>query len=210
MMSELDPAATAMTRRRPISLLRDRRRRAWNSHWRAKAGLRADFVGALVCGCRADLAIASSEELVRHGTLAFLADGDDVLYLAISRLPYHGEPYCATRSGPWRSGRLYSWMQFVPGRAHSRARTRPLADAAALARRGGMCLGCRCTSCSESAGRHAASWPGLHADRAVGRGFVGGQTLLGVKDLVRGMLAARRVADAQCPGHFRVVTPLLA
>src|SRR5438105_252471 len=106
MMSELDPAATAMT---PTSAnLAPPEGQTSSSLQPARAregaGFRADVVGALVCaGVGLILAIAPHlTMLARHGTLAFLADGDDVLYLAISRLPYHGEPglrdpFC----GPW-------------------------------------------------------------------------------------------------------------
>ncbi len=54
--------------------------------------------------------------LAAKGTLTYLADGDDVLYLAIARIPYHGEnkvrdPFARPTDGV---PSLYSWMQFVP------------------------------------------------------------------------------------------------
>ena len=50
------------------------------------------------------------------GTLEFVADGDDVLYLAVSRVPYQGgwslrDPFCTPDQ---RVPTLYAWLQFVP------------------------------------------------------------------------------------------------
>jgi hypothetical protein len=61
--------------------------------------------------------------LVRYGTADYLGDGDDVLYLAVSRQPYDGEP---TLRDPFlRPGRsmptLYVWAQFGPPAELARA-----------------------------------------------------------------------------------------
>src|SRR5438874_990300 len=79
---------------------------------------RADLVAAVACGALGmALAVAPHlATLARHGTLEYVADGDDVLYLAIARAPYHGEP--ALRDPFSNPGAavptLYSWLPFVP------------------------------------------------------------------------------------------------
>lgn len=79
---------------------------------------RADGLACLACVLVGGvLAVAPHlATLAQQGTLAYLADGDDVLYLAVARVPYHGEntlrdPFCRpTEHVPC----LYSWLQFVP------------------------------------------------------------------------------------------------
>src|SRR5262249_52307705 len=54
--------------------------------------------------------------LTQRGTMQFLADQDDVYYLAMTRAPYYGsleltDPY----RGGWEAGPVqFAWMQFVP------------------------------------------------------------------------------------------------
>jgi hypothetical protein len=54
--------------------------------------------------------------LARRGTIEYLADGDDVLYLAIARAPYYGEnqlrdPFSLPSA---HVPTLFAWFQFVP------------------------------------------------------------------------------------------------
>lgn len=54
--------------------------------------------------------------MAKYGTARYLADGDDVLYLAVARIPANGEN--ALRDPFSRPGEstpsLYAWLQFVP------------------------------------------------------------------------------------------------
>lgn len=52
----------------------------------------------------------------KYGTLEFLADADDIAYLAVARAPYYGESALRDPfSGRWeRVPSLYSWAQFAP------------------------------------------------------------------------------------------------
>lgn len=54
--------------------------------------------------------------LARHGTLDYIQDSDEIVYLSVARAPYYGE---AALRDPFESKEeklpsLYSWMQFVP------------------------------------------------------------------------------------------------
>jgi hypothetical protein len=79
---------------------------------------RSDFFACLGC-MMLGLFLAIEPHLAKlasEGTLEYLPDGDDILYLSISRHPFHGEtglrdPFStADRKVPT----LYSWLQFVP------------------------------------------------------------------------------------------------
>jgi len=77
-----------------------------------------DALACLLCaGVGLALAVAPHlTMLATHGSADYVADGDDVLYLAIARIPYYGEfalrdPF-ADRSRNLPT--LYSWAQFVP------------------------------------------------------------------------------------------------
>jgi hypothetical protein len=78
---------------------------------------RHDVFAALVCAILAALfaMIPHWQSLAQHGSAEFLADGDDVLYLAICRAPYHGSAALVDPFDP-QSGRptLYPWLPYVP------------------------------------------------------------------------------------------------
>jgi hypothetical protein len=79
---------------------------------------RADFRAASACAA-VGLLLAIAPHLTmlaRTGGAEYLADDDDILYLAIGRIPYHGEsalrdPF-SSRSD--RVPSLFAWLQFVP------------------------------------------------------------------------------------------------
>lgn len=82
------------------------------------AWTRADFLACLACAALG-LVLAVEPHLANwaaEGTLDYIQDGDDLLYLAISRVPYHGEwslrdPFSTPEE---RVPTLYAWLQFVP------------------------------------------------------------------------------------------------
>jgi hypothetical protein len=79
---------------------------------------RKDITACIIC-CILGVAIAVLPHIVvfiKHGTLEYLADGDDVLYLSITKAPYYGEwslrdPFARYSD---KIPTLYSWLQFVP------------------------------------------------------------------------------------------------
>ena len=79
---------------------------------------RADLGASLLC-MLVGFVLATAPHwtnLINRGTLNYLSDGDDILYLAIARIPYHGEngvrdPFARQDE---HVPSLYSWMQFVP------------------------------------------------------------------------------------------------
>ncbi|HEY2156723.1 MAG TPA: hypothetical protein VGH33_13915, partial [Isosphaeraceae bacterium] len=79
---------------------------------------RADDFACLACALLG-LVIAISPHLAKwfaEGTLDYVADGDDVLYLAISRVPYYDgwslrDPFATPDE---HVPTLYAWLQFVP------------------------------------------------------------------------------------------------
>src|SRR5579875_9665 len=79
---------------------------------------RADFLACAGCAVLG-LVLAVEPHLAKwaaEGTLNYVPDGDDALYLAISRLPYYGEwslrdPFATPDEAV---PTLYAWLQFVP------------------------------------------------------------------------------------------------
>jgi hypothetical protein len=79
---------------------------------------RADLIACLAC-VTLGLLLAIEPHLAKlatQGTLEYLPDGDDVLYLSISRIPHLGEsntrdPFSLPDA---KVPTLYSWFQFVP------------------------------------------------------------------------------------------------
>ncbi|MBX6315438.1 MAG: hypothetical protein IRY99_21380, partial [Isosphaeraceae bacterium] len=89
-----------------------------DSHTKPRIWTRADSGACLLCvAVSALLAVAPHLAVwARYGTLEYLADDDDVLYLAIARIPYHGEnvlrdPFCSREE---QVPCLFAWLQFVP------------------------------------------------------------------------------------------------
>jgi hypothetical protein len=183
------------------------------------AGLRAEVAAALLCaGVGLVLAIAPHVTmLARYGALAFLADGDDVLYLAIGRIPYHGalalrDPFC----GPWEARpTLYSWMQFVPLGILARwLSIDPLLMPLLWRAIGGPLLGLTVYFLLRrvlAGTRHPTAWAlGCAMIALADTGFCSGQTLYGLQDLVRGLIRGELpLPTPNALGQYRVVTPLL-
>jgi hypothetical protein len=79
---------------------------------------RTDLIACLAC-MTLGLVLAIAPQLAKlatQGTLEYLPDGDDVLYLSISRIPHLGEwstrdPFSLAEA---KVPTLYSWFQFVP------------------------------------------------------------------------------------------------
>ncbi|CAN5229982.1 hypothetical protein BH11PLA2_BH11PLA2_21550 [soil metagenome] len=107
--------------------------------------MKRDIVSGVVCAL-AGLFIAvipHIQGLILFGTADFLADGDDVLYLAISRAPYYGS---ATLVDPFEplstKPTLYPWLSYVPGARIAAALDVPLLQLSFLWRIvGGLAMG---------------------------------------------------------------------
>ena len=79
---------------------------------------RGDFAAGLVCAL-IGLILAVEPHLAmfaRYGTPEYIADGDDVFYLAIGRIPYSGESGLRDSFLSYQRAipTTYSWLQFVP------------------------------------------------------------------------------------------------
>ena len=82
------------------------------------AWTRADLLACLACAALG-LVLAVEPHLANwaaEGSLDYIQDGDDLLYLAISRVPFHGEwslrdPFATPDE---HVPTLYAWLQFVP------------------------------------------------------------------------------------------------
>jgi hypothetical protein len=180
---------------------------------------RADRVACLVCAAMGlVLAVAPHlAVLARRGTLEYVADGDDVLYLAISRIPYHGEPALRDPFSARREGvpTLYAWLQFVPTAVLTRlVGLHPVLTGLVWRALGGPLLGLSLFVLFRrllAGTRSPTAWAlGCAVVCLADAGFVGGRLL--VQDL--GLLAhmARGTTPMGKPdalAHLRVVTPLL-
>jgi hypothetical protein len=155
--------------------------------------------------------------LARDGTLEYLADNDDVSYLAISRAPYYGElgprdPFL----GRWEKAPvLYSWMQFVPLARLTRLLGLPLILTGLVWRvLGGCVLGIALFVLFRrlfSGTNYPVAWAlGCSVICLTDAGFIHGRSF--VQDFV----LLRHLADGTTPmanpnalPQYRVVTPLL-
>lgn len=180
---------------------------------------RADL--AACAGCAAlGLALAVAPHLARWvatGSPVYLADGDDILYLAISRIPYQGgwslrDPFCTPdRNVPT----LYAWLQFVPLAKLARALGLPSVLTGLLWRAvGGPALGAalfilfrkllggtrRPTAWALGAALICLADPAFIAGRPLIRDFV---LLLEMVRSTGPLIAGNRMPQ------YRVVTPLL-
>ncbi len=180
---------------------------------------RADLVAGLVCVLVSTLLAVSPHlaSLARFGTLEYLGDGDDILYMTISRIAYHGEnslrdPFARPSES---SPTLYAWCQFVPLARLTHALGIP-AMLTNLAWRGlgGILFGATLYLAFRrllGAIRHPTAWAlGLTLVCLSDPGFNGGKMLVQVPSLLGQML--RGTADSSRPetlGQYRVVTPLL-
>jgi hypothetical protein len=155
--------------------------------------------------------------LATRGTLDYLADGDDVLYLTIARAPYYGE--LALRDPFARASdampTIYPWAQFVPFTLPARwLGVRPILIALVWRVIGGILLGGSLYVLFRrllGETRHPTAWAlGLSLVCLSDAGFAGGRTLVENYGLVWHMLHGSTPLDkADAIGQYRVVTPLL-
>ena len=79
---------------------------------------RANVCALLLCaGIGLLLAVSPHlATLAKYGTVRYLADGDDVLYTAVARIPAQGENQLRDPFTPREENvpSLYAWLQFVP------------------------------------------------------------------------------------------------
>jgi hypothetical protein len=155
--------------------------------------------------------------LARYGTLDYVADGDDVLYLAVGLAPYHGElglrdPFSgADRHLP----SLHAWMQFVPLARLTRWLGLPPVLMSLVWRAvGGPLLGTALYVLFRrlvSPTRHATAWAlGLSLVCLADSGFVSGRCLIANFFLLGHIHSGTTpMSVANAMGQYRVVTPLL-
>ena len=190
-------------------------RTAGPTHLWSKADSLA-LLASLVVGF--SLAIAPHlTTLASRGTLDYLADPDDVLYLSIARAPYHGEsalrdPF-ARRSDAMPT--LYPWAQFVPFTLPTRWLGLGLLRASLIWRTiGGLSLGGSLFVLFRrllGGTGHPTAWSlGASLVCLSDAGFVDGRMIVADYDLFRLMLhGSTPMNKADALGQYRVVTPLL-
>lgn len=155
--------------------------------------------------------------LRRNGTLDYLADGDDVLYLSIARAPYWGEssvrdPFASPED---RVPSLYSWMQFVPLAELARVLNIPLIHMSLLWRVvGGLLFGASIYMFFRvlfSSTKRPILWAlGCSLVCLTDPGFVDGRCFVSSFGLARQMLTGNVLLNkADALPQYRVVTPLL-
>jgi hypothetical protein len=183
------------------------------------APFRVDLVAAAFCTL-VGLVLAVEPHLAmlaRYGTLEYLADGDDVLYVAVGRIPYWGEPWLRDPfRGYWQPApTLYAWLQFAPFSILTRwlglgPELMPLVWRSV----GGPLLGLTLYLLFRrlfARARHPAAWSLACALICLADpGFIHGRSLVQGAWLVRAMVGGEMpVKVPHALGQFRVVTPLL-
>ena len=155
--------------------------------------------------------------LRRNGTLDYLADGDDALYLSIARAPYWGEssvrdPFASPED---RVPSLYSWMQFVPLAKLTRILNIPLIHMSILWRVvGGLLFGASIYIFFRvlfSSTKRPILWAlGCSLVCLTDPGFVDGRSFLSSLGLARQIATGNVLLNkADALPQYRVVTPLL-
>lgn len=178
-----------------------------------------DGVAFLGCVIVATVLAASPHfaTLRRNGTLDYLADGDDALYLSIARAPYWGEssvrdPFASPED---RVPSLYSWMQFVPIAKLARVLNIPLIYMPLLWRVvGGILFGASIYIFFRvllSSTKRPTAWSLLCSLICLtDPGFVDGRCIVSSLALARQMIAGNvLLSKADALPQYRVVTPLL-
>ncbi len=179
---------------------------------------RADVLACLACALLG-LVIAVEPHLAKwfaEGTLDYVADGDDVLYLAISRVPYYDgwslrDPFATPDE---HVPTLYAWLQFVP-----LAKLAKLLGLSALRTSllwravGGPMLGASLYVLFRQflgGTRRPTAWAlGCALICLADAGFTRGQPLVKGLALVRGILGPTSALGANGLPQYRIVTPLL-
>ena len=180
---------------------------------------RADLWAALACAA-VGLLLAVAPHLTmlaRTGDPSYLADDDDLFYLAVGRIPYPGEP--ALRD-PFSSRDdhvpcLFAWFQFVPLAWLTRVLGLPPTWMSLVWRAvGGPLLGGSVWLLFRrllAGTRHPTAWAlGCSLIALSDPGLVQGRPLVDAASLVRHMAAGTTpMPKADALGQYRVVTPLL-
>ena len=184
-----------------------------------RALTRSDGLAGLACMVVGlGLAIAPHlATLARSGTLDYLADHDDILYLTIARVPFSGEwtlrdPF-ARKSDAIPT--IYPWAQFVPFTLPPRWFGLSLLKVALIWRViGGLMLGGSLFVLFRRLlreTRHPTAWAlGASLICLSDAGFVDGRSLVGNYGLFWHMVhGSTPMTKADALGQYRVVTPLL-
>jgi hypothetical protein len=179
---------------------------------------RADLFACLACALLG-LVVAISPHVAKwfaEGTLDYVADGDDLLYLAISRVPYYDgwslrDPF----AGPDEHvPTLYAWLQFVP-----LAKLAKLLGLSALRTSllwravGGLLLGASLYAIFRQllgGTRRPTAWAlGCALICLTDAGFARGKPLVQESVLLRGILDPSNAIGANGLAQYRIVTPIL-
>lgn len=154
--------------------------------------------------------------MVQTGSPDFLTDGDDVLYTAVARPPYYGEPALRDPFQPpdRRVPTLYSWLQFVPAAWMTRALGLPPERMGLVWRAAGgglMALSLYVLLRRLVAGtRHPVAWAaGCTLFALSDVGLVAGRPLLDTAATAWEALRGQTPSRLNVIPHLRVVTPLL-
>ena len=188
----------------------DDRQNGWG-----KADYRALILCALVGLLLAVLPHVAT--LAKYGTARYLADGDDVLYLAVARIPANGEntlrdPF--SRPGD-NTPSLYAWLQFVPLAKFAAALGIPPILMNLLWRIvGGLLFGVALFILFRTIFRGLPSAPlwalGCSIVCLSDAGFADGRMFLGNLTLLNNLLhGTTPLLKADALPQYRVVTPLL-
>lgn len=179
----------------------------------------ADYRALILCALVGLLlaALPHVATWAKHGTARYLADGDDVLYLAVARIPANGEN---TLRDPFsrptdNTPSLYAWLQFVPLAKLSSALGMPPILMNLLWRIiGGLLFGASLFVLFRTIFRGLPSAPwwalGCSVICLSDAGFADGRMLLGNLTLLNNMLhGTTPLLKADALPQYRVVTPLL-
>jgi hypothetical protein len=184
-----------------------------------RLGSRTDVLAAIVCAA-VGLVLAVAPHLItlaRYGTVEYLGDGDDVYYLAVSRIPYHGEATLRDPlSSPWDPRpTLHAWLQFVPLAVLTRRLgLQTLLTPLVWRTLGGALLGLTLFVLFRrllAGTRRPTAWAlGCALVCLADAGFALGQTLYGSLTLFNHLLSGTTpLTKPDGLGQYRVVTPLL-
>lgn len=180
---------------------------------------RRDTLACLLCiAVGVFLAVAPHlTNLVKYGSPEFLADNDDVFYLALTRAPYYGA--WSMRDGylppAERVTDVHAWAQFLPLAKLGRALGIPLILNGALWRVLGGCLLAFALYLIFrklfASSPHATAWAlGCTLICLCDAGFLDGRSLIeDVKLLPHLLHGTTPINKPDALAHFRVVTPLL-
>src|SRR5262245_51581516 len=184
-----------------------------------RANRRADVVAAIGCAVIAAVlaVVPHLAQWYHHGTLRYIASGDDVIYLAVARSAYYGEgrlrdPFATPAQ---KVPTAFSWTQFVPFTAPLRWVGVPFLLVPLMWRAvGGLMLGATAYVLARRLappGPAVIGWSvGIALIWISDAGTIDGRPLVGFIPLLAGWacgMPPHPLADSLA--QFRVVSPLL-